>query len=128
MANNNDEEFIKINFSRKDRSTHIKVRVVTFRDGEFMIAYMPSLNLSGYGSTEREAVLMLTEVVAKDYLVSLLDLSEAQVMNELRQYGWKRRPYLDKQLLNTQFLSTEKLIEDFNLPAETKFNEQYVTV
>ena len=127
MSNNPEQEFIKINFSRKDRDSRAQLRVVNFVDGNFNIAYMPSLNLSGYGKTESEAINMLMEVVVKDYFLSLINLPEAQVMAELRQYGWKRRPFLDKQLLNTQFLSTEKIIEDFNLPADTKFSERFVT-
>ena len=127
VTRDSEQEFFKINFSRKDRDTHANLRLVTFADGNFRIAYIPSLNLSGYGNTESEAMSMLMDVVVKEYLIGLMSLTEAQIMAELRQYGWKRRPYLSKQLLNTEFLSTEKIIEDFNLPADTRFNERFVT-
>lgn len=127
MANMSNKEYIKINFSRKDKNAEALLRVVTFKDGDFEIAYMPSLNLSGYGNTEDEAMRMLNEVVVKDYLLSLIKLPEAKILAELREYGWKRRPFLDKQLLNTQFLSTDKIKENFNLPAETQFHERFIT-
>lgn len=125
MRRDKQEESIKIDFIKRKRNAHAFLRVVTFADGDFMIAYIPSLNLSGYGDTETEAADML-EHVAKDYFAELIKLTEAQVMVELRQYGWQRLPFLAKQLRNTQFLSNERIAEDFNLPSGTKFNERFV--
>ena len=127
MENTDNKEILKINFSSKHKHARAVLRVVNFKDGDFEIAYIPSLNLSGYGVTEDEAMRMLNEVVVKDYLFSLIALPEAKILAELREYGWQRRPYLPKQLQNTQFLSIEKIKENFNLPAETQFHEQFVT-
>ncbi|QJW90857.1 hypothetical protein HNV11_16465 [Spirosoma taeanense] len=123
----NQHEYIKINFAKKDKPGRAFLRVVTFKDGDYEIAYIPSLNLSGYGKTEQEAFYMLIEVVLKDYIDSLRQMTEAQVMAELREFGWERRPFLDKQLLNTEHFSLDKIAENFNLPAETEFHEKYVT-
>lgn len=71
---------------------------------------------------------MLINVVVKDYFDNLLDLREQQIMNELRQYGWKRKPFLTKQLRNTKFYDPDRIKHDFNLPAETALHSQFVSV
>jgi len=127
MAKQGNKEYIKINFPSRRRDVEALLRMVTFEDGDFQIAYIPSLNLSGYGNNEEDAVKMLCEVVVKDYLTSLSEMPESKVMTELREYGWKRLPFLSKQLQNTKFFGTDAIKETFNLPAETQFHERFVT-
>lgn len=69
----------------------------------------------------------MLQVVLKDYFDNLLMLPEQQVMKELKQYGWVRKPFLAKQLRNTQFLDVETIKHNFELPAETQIREEYMT-
>ena len=121
---NRQEEFLKLDLKKKD--AHAGCRSLIFRAGGQYVVFLPSLNLTSYGETEQEAVEML-QVVLKDYFDNLLMLPEQQVMKELKQYGWVRKPFLAKQLRNTQFLDVETIKHNFELPAETQIREEYMT-
>ncbi len=120
---------MKLDMVGKSKKVHAGLTSFSFVDDDgHHIAYIPSLNLSGYGDTGREALDMLINVVVKDYFEHLLDLTQHQIMNELRQHGWVRKPYLHKQLRNTKFYDPESIKHDFNLPAETTLHSQFVSV
>lgn len=118
------EEFLTLDLRKKD--VHTGLRALVFPEGDHTIIYFPSLNLSAYGNDEREATDMARLVIA-DYFDNLLALSEQRVMKELRQYGWVRKPFLTKQLRNTQFLDIETVKVNFELPKETQVRERYMT-
>ncbi len=122
------DEFLTLKLGGKDRNVRFGLNVLFFRQGDFHIEYIPSLNLTAYGNTEKEAADMMSDVVVKDYFQNLLELPEHEAMNELRQYGWVRKPFLDRQLRNTKFLDIETIKQDFDLPAETVIRQQYVSV
>lgn len=128
MGNATDKEIIKVSFAAKRKHVKANLRIVAFKDGDYQIAYIPSLNVSAYGRTEEDAMSMLSESIVKDYLLSLIELPEAKILAELREYGWQRSTFLPKQLSNVQFLSTEKIKENFNLPAGTRFDEKLRSV
>lgn len=127
MEKKHPEEHIKIDRTKSERRFQAELRVVSFKDGEFYMNYIPSLNLTGYGDTDEEARHMLMDIVLKDYIDNLMHLPESDLYAELRQYGWVRKPFLTKQLRNIQFLDTNTIKDTFNLPAETVIEEKYVT-
>ncbi|MEZ0485400.1 hypothetical protein [Fibrella aquatica] len=118
------EEFLTLDLRKKD--VHTGLRALVFPDGDHTIIYFPSLNLSAYGNDEREATDMARLVIA-DYFDNLLTLSEQRVIKELRQYGWVHKPFLTKQLRNSQFIDIETVKANFELPKETQVREQYMT-
>lgn len=76
----------------------IKVGVFVFKEGDFYIAYCPSLDLAGYSDTKDEA--------KKDFEFILNDWLETQVANntlshDLASHGWSvgkdggREPSID---------------------------------
>jgi hypothetical protein len=124
QVENRREELLKLDIKRK--VAHIGLRMLVFsRDGQ-CIVFLPSLNLTAYGDTEKEAVDML-HVVMEDYFDNLFTLTEQQIMQEVKQYGWVRKPFLTKQLRNIQFLDVETIKQNFELSAETQIREEYMT-
>ncbi|MBO0930160.1 hypothetical protein [Fibrella aquatilis] len=118
------EESLKLDLKRKVAHTGLRMLVFS-RDGQ-SIVFLPSLNLTAYGDSESEATDML-QIVLKDYFDNLFALTEQQAMQELKQYGWIRKPFLAKQLRNVQFLDVETIKQNFELPAETQIREEYMT-
>ena len=64
----------------------IRVSVYTFREGDNVIAYCPSLDLSGYGRTQKEAKESFG-IVMKDYLDYCT--SEGTLHEDLISHGWQ---------------------------------------
>lgn len=121
------EEFLRVDFRSKRKHANGKIVLLTILTGNQFVIYAPSLNLSGYGDTEIEATSMFF-VALNDYFVHLSQLNGSQVLQELKEYGWARRPYLAKQLRNIKFIDEKAIIEDFDLPAETPIKRKLVTV
>lgn len=63
----------------------LRVSVYTFREGENVIAYCPSLDLSGYGRTQKEAKESFG-IVMKDYLDYCT--REGTLHEDLVNHGW----------------------------------------
>lgn len=118
---------MKLDLARAHKKAKAKLRLLLFMIEGNYILYIPSLNLTAYGNTEDEAKKML-DVVIEDYFSHLSQLSDQEVLQEIKQYGWVRKPYLAKQLRNIQFVEEKTIKEDFELPAETIIREQFVSV
>lgn len=66
-----------------------KLKVRSFKDKEtgHIVAYSPSLDISGYGNTKKEAFDMLNLSI-KETFTYLLRLSHKQQVDKLLKYGW----------------------------------------
>lgn len=78
----NSKNYIKVS---KD-GVNISVGVYVFKEGDTFIAYCPSLDLSGYDTTEKKA--------REDFEFMLTDWLSTQLKNntldkDLREHGWK---------------------------------------
>lgn len=123
----NQKEILNIDLrSGRGRGT---VRVITLKDHQFYVALMPSLNLTGYGDTEKEAIDMLFEDVVMDFFQNLFKLPEAEISVELGKYGFKKSGFFKKRFTGTApFVATSEILSSYNLPPETKVREQYLQV
>ena len=65
---------------------NIRASVYTFREGDNVIAYCPSRDLSGYGRTQKEAKESFG-IVKKDYLDYYS--SEGTLHEDLLRHGWQ---------------------------------------
>jgi len=86
-----NREFLRI----KGRKLTIKATVISGKDGEHFVSIIPSIMVSGYGSTEEEADASLDENVetfCEDFLK--LDLEHQQA--ELRKLGFTKVKYRTK--------------------------------
>lgn len=77
---------------------NIKVGVYLFKEGDFYIAYCPSLDLVGYSDTEHKAKEDF-EFILQDWLQD--QISHKTLNHDLVSHGWKldkeggREPMLD---------------------------------
>ncbi len=119
------KEFLKINFS----SGEVKAGLYTydFKDNEHIITYIPSLNLSAYGSTVEEANERLEEVL-DDYFENLVELPERHASDELKKYGWSRDKIFKKKFEKSAYVDRDGILKNFNLSEDTKINEHFMAV
>lgn len=89
---------------------------------------MPSLNLSAYGETAKEATDRLVHEVLDDFFENLLALKPEQANNELRKLGWTRNKLFKKQFRSNSYVDRNGVLKNFNLPEETKIETAVVTV
>jgi len=113
--------FLKIDWNNK--SGNAKLTAVNFKDGEYHIIYIPSLNLSSYGETEEEAYLIMKDIVIKDFLENLLEASEHDAKEELRKLGWNQNNLLKKQFTSKAYINKEGILKAFELEADTQIEE-----
>ncbi len=118
------KELIKINF--KKRHFEGRICVFDFIDNGHHIAYMPSLNLSGYGDSEHEARQLLMDFVVKDFLEGLFTLSEHKINEELKKLGWERSLFFKE--FSKSYVDKDGVLREFNLPAETQIESQLMSV
>ncbi len=105
----------KVNVSGKwnDGKTTVKVNlpVMLFEEGKVQIAYVPVLDLSGYGKTEKEAFLSL-EVVMKEYIS--YGIRKNTLVADLKAHGWtvrkKTKPYIAPEL--TDLINRNEYLHD----------------
>jgi len=125
--NQSQQEVIKLNLRKGEG--HGTIRVVEFKDHQFYVAYMPTLNLSGYGDTENEALDMLFKDVLMDFFEHLMKLSETEVTEELAKYGFMKSGYFKKRFTSVgPHVELSSILSKLNLPPDTKVREKYLQV
>ncbi len=105
----------KVNVSGKwsDGKATVKVNlpVMLFEEDDVQIAYIPVLDLSGYGKSEDEAFSSL-EVVVKEYFS--YGLKKNTLIDDLKLHGWtirkKTRPYIAPEL--TDLITKNEYLHD----------------
>ena len=68
-----------------DNRVEISVSLIVFKEGELVIAYCPSLDLSGYDHTEEEALADF-DFMLSDYLDT--QLRQGTLRDDLVTHGW----------------------------------------
>jgi hypothetical protein len=121
-GNGAEQDSLQISFSSK----RVKgtFRVYYFKDHEHFIAYMPSLQLTGYGDNKKEAVDMLFDVVLDDFFENMLEQSVAKANSLLSSLGWERNKLFHKKFKSNSFVDKEGVLRNFNLPVETKIESE----
>jgi hypothetical protein len=118
-------EHLKIDF-KKERITG-GLCVFDFIDNGHNIAYLPSLNLTGYGDTKQEAHELLMKHVLTDFFEGLFTLSQSQVVEELKKLGWEKSHFFNKEF-SKSYVDKDGVLREFNLPAETQIESQLMEV
>ena len=73
-----------------------RINVLSGKEGEFYVSISPSLNVSGYGSTKKEAHESFKHNLDL-FAESLLKLKLSQLKAELKKLGWEPKKYARKQ-------------------------------
>lgn len=76
--------------SNDGHNLQITLDVYVFMEDDIYIAYAPSLDLSGYGETEEEAMDSFS-IVIEEYIS--YGLSNHTLIKDLRGHGWKVRSF-----------------------------------
>lgn len=119
------KEFIKV-----DKTKHQvtgSVTMMLFKDHDQVIAYIPSLDMSGYGTTEKEAEGMIT-VTVEEYFRSLLPQPLSVITQELLKYGWKQERYFNKRFHPEAYVDKAGVLMEFNLPQDAFIKEEALQV
>src|SRR5206468_3977249 len=75
-----------------------KVSAISYRDKDTrqIVIYLPSLELSGYGETEKKAREIL-KFSMEEYFNFLLDMPLEKINSELSKLGWKHNRIKNKE-------------------------------
>lgn len=119
------QDSLQISFSSK--KVKGSFRIYYFMDHGHYIAYMPSLQLTGYGDNRKEAVDMLLDVVLDDFCENMLELPIEKANNLLSSLGWKRNKLFHKRFSTASYVDKEGVLKNFNLPLETKIESEILT-
>src|SRR5690606_25906698 len=88
------------------------------KSGDHWIVIIPSLNVSGYGDTEDEAIKDI-EYNIKVFCDDLLSLDRIQMNIELKKMGWVKDKYFNKRY-STVFVDENGVLQNFDSPSEVK--------
>lgn len=99
---------------KRKRKISGNVTVLHFIDNESKqhIAYAPSLNVSGYGETEKKAKEMLKFSIDELFLF-LISLDANKLTAEMRKLGWDNSEYFNKQY-STAFVDINGELKGLN--------------
>ncbi len=123
-VDNTGSQELRIN---KNKGTiNADLRVFYIEDGKFMVAYIPGLELSGYGETKDQARSMLEEVII-DYFDTLINLKRDEITRELSQYGWEKGIY-QKRFVNKVHVDKQGILNNLELPENTPITESMLEV
>lgn len=101
----------------KERIT-ATLRFIKFRDKDTrqIIIYVPSLELSAYGSTDKKAQNML-EIYLEEYFQTLMQFSKGKLATELSRLGWEHDKIRSK-IYSKCFIDAEGKLQEFNAVEE----------
>ncbi|MBO9612898.1 MAG: hypothetical protein J7619_09400 [Dyadobacter sp.] len=95
-----------------------RLKVFTGQQGDFVVSIVPSLNVSGYGHTEAEAMESLRETLGT-FFIDLFELPEVQRHRELNKLGWEAEPMFKKKF-SKAFIDQNGVLQDFDNPEQVK--------
>jgi hypothetical protein len=92
----------------------IRVNVISGKDGDFWVCISPSLNVSGYGKSSKEAKKSFNENMDVFY-DDIIELSIENRKKVLRELGWKQKRYLKKQF-SKAFVDEDGILKNLEQP------------
>ncbi len=118
-------ELLRINHSKK--SIEGQFKVLTFRDKDTrqIVCYIPSLEISGYGATDKKAKEMLKFSLDACFK-HFVDLSQKKLEIEIRSLGWLKKPLRNKEY-SKSFVDIDGNLQSFNA-VDDKVEEAILTV
>jgi hypothetical protein len=90
----------------------------TGKSGEHWVSIIPSLNVSGYGESEEDAITDLQYNV-KVLFEDLYELTATQRDSELKILGWSQNKFFKKQYSST-YVDENGVLQNFDSPKQVK--------
>lgn len=82
------KDLVRIN----KNSIHLKIAIFTGKEGDYFVTISPSLNVSGYGKTKKEAMQSFGENIEL-FCADLIALPKKRIEIELRKLGFIREKF-----------------------------------
>ena len=119
--NNAIKESITLDIRRK--IFNVEARGIAFKDGDFEVIYIPSLELSAYGKDFKQAKKML-EIQLDEFSENMFKLPAPRIHQEFKRLGWKKDKFF-KRRLNIELSDTtfEDFKKEFNIPENTDIKQ-----
>jgi hypothetical protein len=107
-----------LQINKPNGKVHTSARIFRYRDRDTrqIVYYIPSLELSSYGSTEKKAFEMLKSSL-EDFFGFLIKLPQNKMEAELIKLGWKQEEYKDKEF-SKAYIDSSGDLNDFNAVAD----------
>lgn len=121
------EEYIKFKKNKKEFSFEAKLRLLTLKEEDMFIFYVPSLSLSYYGETLKEAQEGL-EFTLESYLENLRTLPKSKIDTELYQLGWHKKESFSNKEYSHSSIDVNGVLKNFNLGHQNVLNDQLMAV
>lgn len=116
---------LKIDF--KARIVQGTLSTITFKQGDFLVRYLPSVKLSAYGENIEELEEM-TQLVLDDLFGNLFEVKLSEAMDELRRLGWLRHKFFRRKLVQLSETTIDDLMRDFDIPANTEISKDKLAI
>ena len=91
---------LRINLTNKTIKAELAGVDFIDKDTKQHVAYIPSLELSGYGETIEKAREMI-QFNMGEFFGHLIKLDSFQLLADLRELGWVKNKFFNKQFLNS---------------------------
>jgi|AntAceMinimDraft_11_1070367.scaffolds.fasta_scaffold17290_4 predicted RNase H-like HicB family nuclease len=121
------QDLIKIDFKKKEFKASLETLVIKEKKETQFVAIVPSLNLSSYGNTQKEALNRLFEDVIKPYFDELLELGERKGFKELKAYGWEKNKIFKKQF-SSAHVDTDGVLKNLEVSEDSLVSKESVLV
>ena len=111
------KDTLKVNLAKG--TIAFRARMVRYRDKDTrqIVCYIPSIDISGYGSDEKKALEMINFSV-KEYFEFLTTLTAKKLEEELRTKGWHHTTFSSKKEFSKVSVSPDGELENFNAVAD----------
>ena len=114
----NAPEYDTIRINKSTKNIKFSIAFFKFRDKDTrqIVIYVPSLELTSYGTTEEKADEMIRFSI-DDYFHFLINLSPAQIQKEMSKLGWKHNKIKSKEYSKI-FVDPDGNLKNFNAVAD----------
>lgn len=112
--NKENTEYLKLT------PTGVKGKFLAFtgKSGEYWVSIIPSLNVSGYGESEEDAIKDLQYNLRVLY-EDLYELTLAQRDSELKKLGWSQNKFFKRQY-SSVYIDENGVLQNFDSPSQVK--------
>ena len=110
----------KLHIDRSKRKIKYHLQGVGFQDSDTLqyVAYIPALEISGYGETKQKAEDMASFSLQQIF-DQFLTMSHVELSASLRELGWDESKYFEKYFSKT-YLDDEGILKNLNLQGGIK--------
>ena len=119
------EEYLRVD--HRHGSIEAQVRIIIFKDkdtNQYVIS-VPSLNITGYGSTKKRAMEML-KFSFDDFNMNLIRMPIGNISALLRKLGWKRSQLHNKNF-SKSYIDINGELKNFNV-VDNKVESEILTL